>query len=104
MIRLATILSVLVLAGCGSIMVYKSESLGDPLPGIPFYSKRAQYTHETKWLRRELVVTIAVTEKVGSGTQRVARYPAAGPIVVPGDRFAEVEAILEQLLTDAATN
>ena len=93
------LLAVLPLYGCGSIMVQQETPTGRTfLPGIPFYSKSAQYTHETKWLRRELVVSVVVTP--GSDKTRAAHYPITGALVVPATAAGDVETGLAGLLND----
>jgi hypothetical protein len=96
------LLAAFTLYGCGSIVVKQAGPNGAvDMPGIPFYSKSAQYTHETKWLRRELVVSVIVTERAGSETTRVAHYPVTGGLVLPATAAQAVETWLGKLLGEA---
>jgi hypothetical protein len=95
------VLAALALCGCGSIVVKQEGSNGPTdLPGIPFYSRSAQYTHETKWLRRELVVSVVVTERSGKDVLRVAHFPITGGLVVPATAAGNVEIGLARLRTE----
>jgi hypothetical protein len=99
--NLIVIVGVVALTGCGAVMVYKSEA-ADTLPGIPFYSKTAQYTHETKLARGEIVVSVSVTEKdADGGIVRAATYPLTGPLVLPVEQAANVESKFTRLLANA---
>jgi hypothetical protein len=94
------VLAAFALCGCGSIVVKQAGPNGPiDLPGIPFYSKSPQYTHETKSLRREIVVSVVVTEKSGKDVLRVAYFPITGGLVVPATAAGKVEIGLERLLS-----
>ncbi len=72
--RLATWLVLCpLLSGCmSSVRVYKSDSLGKPPKGIPFYVKTAVCKQETVWMEPQYVLTFgATTGNTSSGPQKI---------------------------------